>query len=133
MVGVVIIAVLLIGGVYYIAGPTTVLSKSIEVSGIGLVSEYFQVSGFRNQMYIKIIIKGEGNINALNITIQDPNGASIYSIQDDYGKDTYFVNATINIAVSGKYKITIIFLGDLKINISIKSYHTLFGFLVSKE
>ena len=132
-VGVLIILVLLIAGIYYIAGPSTVLSESIEVAGLGAVSESFQLSGFRNQIYIKIIIEGKGTVNALNITIQDPNGANIYSLQDSYGKKTYLINATVGISITGKYKIIFVFIGDLSINISIKSYHSLFSFMVPKE
>lgn len=131
--GVLIIVALLVGGIFYLSGPSTVLVKDIKVAGAGTVLEHFQVSGFRNQMYVRIVIEGESIGSILNITVQDPNGVNIYSIQDIYGERTYFINETINIASSGKYKLIIIFIGDINLNISIKAYHTLFSFLVSKE
>ncbi len=125
--------VILVGGIYFLAGPNTVLNEDLELAGLGAMSKYFQVSGFRNQMHIKIIIQGSGSLSALNVTIQDPSGNNIYSIQDNYGDNTYYINATIGLKSMGKYKISLIFIGDLKVKITVKAYNGLLDFLVSKE
>lgn len=128
-----IVIVLVIGGLYYIAGPSKVLDRNIEVSGIGVVKESFQVTGLRNLMYVKVIIEGLSIFNGLNISIIDPDGGLVFSKQGHYGENTYYLNATITLSKAGKYTLVIAFLGDLKIGIMINSYNQLFSFLLAKE
>jgi len=118
-----LLIICLIGfGVYYAIGPISVYSRELELSGVGYVIDTFEVYGFRNELQLKVIIEASG---LFNITILDASDSLVYTHQDIYGGDTYYINATISISTTGKYKIIYMYGGVFHLKIEIKGYHTI--------